>query len=227
MLKPTQPSNLFANAPTFSYRCLNTIDWPMIYLSSEFECIVETPAEILLSSTESYGKMIHPNEAQTVWNVVQAAIEHQQSFQLTYHIMTPRGHTKLFVEHGHGIYTKSGDLIELQGWITDVSPSAMLNPTEASFDIKVFQQQLTQIAYEKCKMHHINQYNISTREVEIAIYFCQGLTMKEIGLKLNLSNRTVEVYLYRIKSKLNCHSKHELRKILLTTDMGKKCLQIE
>lgn len=60
-------------------------------------------------------------------------------------------------------------------------------------------------------------YNISLtdRETDILNFLCQGLTYKEIGEKLFISPRTVEVHKRNISEKLNLKSKAELVKYSL------------
>ena len=49
----------------------------------------------------------------------------------------------------------------------------------------------------------------------------QGKTMLETGDSLQLSPRTVEYYLDRIKRKLNCRKKSDIIKIVSQTDFAK------
>lgn len=51
---------------------------------------------------------------------------------------------------------------------------------------------------------------LSSREKECLYYLIRGMTARQIGSQLKLSNRTVEFYLERIKVKLRCASKSEL-----------------
>lgn len=50
-----------------------------------------------------------------------------------------------------------------------------------------------------------NDVSLSLREEECAHYLLQGLSSKEIGKILGISNRTVEIYLNSLKEKLNCN----------------------
>jgi len=51
---------------------------------------------------------------------------------------------------------------------------------------------------------------ISKREVECLFYLMRGKSARETGIALHLSQRTVEIYLDRLKDKLNCRKKSEL-----------------
>ncbi len=54
----------------------------------------------------------------------------------------------------------------------------------------------------------------SEMEKECLYYYLQGFTDKETAKILNLSHRTIETHIANIKTKLNCHSRNELRKKL-------------
>lgn len=51
---------------------------------------------------------------------------------------------------------------------------------------------------------------LSKREQEVIYHMIDGLTAKQIARSINISHRTVETYLDRIKSKLNCRNKYEI-----------------
>ncbi|MHA7850029.1 MAG: LuxR C-terminal-related transcriptional regulator [Roseovarius sp.] len=51
---------------------------------------------------------------------------------------------------------------------------------------------------------------LTTREREVAILTCRGMTSKEIGLELGLSYRTIEVYRARLLEKFNARKLAEL-----------------
>lgn len=52
--------------------------------------------------------------------------------------------------------------------------------------------------------------HVTKREVEILKFVLQGDTAKRIGLKLKISNRTVEKHLEVLRQKMNCHTKTAL-----------------
>jgi DNA-binding CsgD family transcriptional regulator len=55
-----------------------------------------------------------------------------------------------------------------------------------------------------------NHSDLSDKEKECVRHLCFGLTTKMIGRKLCISNKTVETYIARAKSKLGCHNKAQL-----------------
>jgi len=51
---------------------------------------------------------------------------------------------------------------------------------------------------------------LSNREITILKLFCKGYTYKEIGVKLNISPRTVETHKKNIQTKINARSTAEM-----------------
>ncbi len=51
---------------------------------------------------------------------------------------------------------------------------------------------------------------LSHREQECVSFISRGMTAKQIGKALNISNRTVETYLENVKRKLCCSNRAEL-----------------
>jgi DNA-binding CsgD family transcriptional regulator len=55
-----------------------------------------------------------------------------------------------------------------------------------------------------------DEYNLSSRESEIIFHLIRGRSAKEIAAVTNLSSRTIEKHLDRIKVKMHCYSKSQL-----------------
>lgn len=81
------------------------------------------------------------------------------------------------------------------------------------------------IAYERRSIKYtlgepMNVY-FTQREAECMMHLLQGKTLNEVGAALNLSPRTVEYYLSKIKRKLNCRKKKEVIQRVSQTDFVK------
>jgi len=62
---------------------------------------------------------------------------------------------------------------------------------------------------------------ISDREIEILKYICDGFTNKEIGEKLNISDRTVDSHRRNLLQKTGCKNSAELVKYAFTNNLIK------
>jgi PAS domain S-box-containing protein len=117
-----QLSTLISNLQGMAYRCLNDTKWSMEFVSDG--CYALTgylKEEILYNNKISFNDLVLPEDRDKVWNEVQKAVKKKRIFTLSYRIKTKLGEVKWLNEQGKGIFDESGDLIALEGFITDIS----------------------------------------------------------------------------------------------------------
>jgi PAS domain S-box-containing protein len=114
-------TTLMENLPGMAYRCRNDRHWTMEFISQG--CLALTgyqSADLLHNRTLSYAQLIHPDDREMVWDVIQAAVEAEEPFQLVYRIITASGEEKWVWEQGTGVLSPAGD-VALEGFITDIT----------------------------------------------------------------------------------------------------------
>ena len=79
------------------------------------------PREFIDKAKRSFGDLIHPEDREFVWALVQTQLAQSKPYQLSYRIIDAAGETKWVWEQGRGIFSSSGELLALEGFITDVS----------------------------------------------------------------------------------------------------------
>ena len=115
-------ATLLGNLPGMAYRCLNDQHWTMQFVSEGCYSLTEYEPDELIGNREvTYNAIIHTNDREKVWHSVQDAVEKQTAFHMQYRIATKNGQEKWVWEKGCGIFDDQGELIALEGFITDIT----------------------------------------------------------------------------------------------------------
>jgi diguanylate cyclase (GGDEF)-like protein/PAS domain S-box-containing protein len=115
-------STLLSNLPGMVYRCRNDKDWTVEFASEGCLELTGYQPSDLTGRKVSYGQdLIHPDDQGPIWDDVQAAVRERRPFQLVYRIITANKKEKWVSEQGMGIFSSDGDLLALEGFITDIS----------------------------------------------------------------------------------------------------------
>ena len=122
LLASRQASNsLLSHIPALVYRGRNDRFWTFEYVSDG--CIDLTgydPQDFLNSNYLNFNLIIHPDDRSGVWESVNEQLGLNEKFKLIYRIVTRKGETKLVQEYGRGIFSSTGELLALEGFITEI-----------------------------------------------------------------------------------------------------------
>ena len=120
--KQRQLVTLMSNLPGMVYRCKNDPDWKMELISDGcYSLTGYKPEELIDNARLPYAELIHFEDRQMVWDTIQAALSEQNSFQLVYRITTANREEKWVWEQGQGVFAPDGELIALEGFITNIT----------------------------------------------------------------------------------------------------------
>jgi len=114
-------STLMGNLPGIAYRCRNTPDWPMDFISKGCLELTGYTDEQFLNNTVAWNDLIFAEHKQYVWDEIQKALAQRKNFQLEYQIRTAEGQEKWVWEQGCGIIDNSGNVAALEGFIADIT----------------------------------------------------------------------------------------------------------
>lgn len=112
--------SLIGNLFGVAYRCANTPDWPIEFISRGcHELTGWSPVEFV-SRRIVLNDLIHPEDRLPVWRQVQKALTERRPFNLEYRLIDRRGRIHWVVERGSGIWDNER-LEALEGLIVDIT----------------------------------------------------------------------------------------------------------
>ncbi len=115
-------ATLMSNLPGMAYRFRNDADRSMEFVSEGcYELAGYSPEEFTGTRQISLSELTHPDDLDTFCNAVEVALRENRPYQLTYRITSKSGEVKWVWEQGLGVLSESGELIALEGLITDIS----------------------------------------------------------------------------------------------------------
>ncbi len=113
---------LIGNLPGFAYRCNNDKDWTMTFISEQCtEITGYTPEEFLYNKSVSFNDIITDEYKDLLWNKWQELLPKKKIFEHEYPITSKTGKEKWVWERGKGVYSDTGEVLYLEGFIFDIT----------------------------------------------------------------------------------------------------------
>ncbi|HEV2801062.1 MAG TPA: PAS domain S-box protein [Pyrinomonadaceae bacterium] len=113
---------LMGHLPGMAYCCRNDGHWTMLFASEGCQELTGyAPSDLVGNRKVAYAELIHPDDRRKVWDEVQAALEAKRRFRLVYRLQTATHDERWVWEQGHGIYSNEGELVALEGFVTDIT----------------------------------------------------------------------------------------------------------
>jgi|GEM_PF-1443097 len=115
--------SILSNVPGMVFRCHNSRDWKMDFVSPGARDLTGyLPEELVENRAVAFGDLILPEDRQRVWETVQAAVDSaEKSYSLSYRIRHRNGSVKHVWEHGSVIPDGFEDEYSIEGIISDVT----------------------------------------------------------------------------------------------------------
>jgi len=115
-------STLVSNLPGFIYRCRNDKHWTMEFISEGCKDITGfSPDDFINNNKLAFNDIIHPEYKVVLWNEWQIILKEKKYFEFSYPIITKNKKIKWVWERGRGVYSSTGKLLFLEGFITDIT----------------------------------------------------------------------------------------------------------
>jgi two-component system cell cycle sensor histidine kinase/response regulator CckA len=110
---------LMGNLPGMAYRCANDERWTMEFVSEGcFPLTGHRPADLAGNPSIS---LVLEEDRQAVREAVEKGLASRRTFEVTYRIRTADDEVKWVWERGRGVFSPEGDLLALEGFISDIS----------------------------------------------------------------------------------------------------------
>ncbi|MFH6954428.1 MHYT domain-containing protein [Pseudoalteromonas sp. XMcav1-K] len=127
--------SLITNIPGIAYRCKNTPEWPMMYISNAVQSITGYHAADFLmpNPKRSFSDLFHPDDKERIF----ASIPEQGAFSLEYRIINRDGEVRWVMEQGTHASNESTQDSWLDGFIMDITErkqmeQALVNAKESA-----------------------------------------------------------------------------------------------
>ena len=115
-------NTLLSNVPGMAYRCRLARDWRMEYVSDGcFELTGYEAADLINNRKVTYANLIHPADRDSVWQLCQSELSQRKVSSLEYRIQTRNDETKWVWEQMRGVFSATGELLALEGFISDIT----------------------------------------------------------------------------------------------------------
>ncbi len=113
---------IVSDLPAMVYRCRANKLWTMEFCSAGCSDLTGySPEDLTSNRTLAFVELIHVDDQQRVWNLVQAALREDRPFNVVYRLVTADGTVKWVLDAGRGNYTASGDLLTIDGFIVELT----------------------------------------------------------------------------------------------------------
>ncbi|GHC30712.1 ATP-binding protein [Aidingimonas halophila] len=114
--------SLLSNIPGMLYHCKLDANWTMQFVSAGCQSLTGyQPGDLIDNRRVSFIELIHPDERQRLEEEVYRAIAAQESYSCTYRLITAQGDEKWVWEQGNAVRSDDGEVLALEGYITDIS----------------------------------------------------------------------------------------------------------
>ncbi len=115
--------SLIDSLPGIVFSCANDSEWSMRYLSKGCFELTGYDSDELVGPDRivSYNAVTHPEDLPDVLNSIAQAIAKHEPYMIEYRIRTKSGQEKWLWEKGRGIYDQEGNVLSLEGFITDIT----------------------------------------------------------------------------------------------------------
>lgn len=109
------------NVPGVIYLCNNDASYSINFINDQVKKLTGYHSSKFLDGEVSFTELFHPDDKEWIKDEVDKALAEQKAFQLNYRIRHKDGNYRWVLEHGTGIFDDDGNLLHLEGYLTDIT----------------------------------------------------------------------------------------------------------
>ncbi|MEN6439264.1 MAG: PAS domain S-box protein [Syntrophobacter sp.] len=113
-------STLFGNLPGMAYRCKANVECTIEFVSAGARELTGYPPADLADKAK-ISDLVLPEDREMVRAGIKVALAEKEPFRLVYRIRKADGVINWVWEQGRGIYSSKGELVAVEGFITDIT----------------------------------------------------------------------------------------------------------
>jgi len=115
-------TTLMNNLPGIVYRCRADKTFTMVFASGGSKRLLGyEPEELLEKGPHAFQRIVHPDDRKNMLKLVRETVAMKRPFSFIYRIRAAGGELKWVREQGEGVFDANGQLVALEGFISDVT----------------------------------------------------------------------------------------------------------
>lgn len=170
---------LLSNLPGMAYRCRADPDRTMEFVSEG--CLDLTgyqPSELITNRKVSYAELIDPDVRAAILDRIQVALHDGRPFRLTYRITTAEATEKWVTEHGRGVCSPNGEVLAIEGFITDM--------TEPILAYQTLEKQVTEHTRQLTALYDVTSLTSASPDLETLLDDSLDRILAVVGSEVGL-----------------------------------------
>lgn len=134
---------LIQNIPAIFFRCNCDKDWTIHFINNAIEELTGfSPNDLIQNKVRTFASIVHPDDNPKILATVEEAMAKAEPWTVEYRLITVNGETKWVAETGVAIYSETGELQFLDGFILDITERKKIQ-----LALKASQQQIRDMAF--------------------------------------------------------------------------------
>lgn len=169
---------LIQNIPAIFFRCNCDKDWTIHFINNAIEELTGyPPSDLIQNKVRSFASIVHPEDNPKILEAAEKAMAAAEPWTIEYRLITVDGEIKWVSETGVAIYSETGELQYMDGFILDITErkkiQLALAATEQQIRDMAFTDSVTGLANRNLFSDRLDQLILDSKRYnsEFALLF--------------------------------------------------------